>query len=535
MARNFALLILCLAARDACGQEDNPFAKVDREPASPLAIPIGRDLASFQPAFGEFGCPVAVVGDTVWELASGKKRSTLEGEYDFMSLRCLSDDGKYFAAMDRGPHQTEATVMVWDTQTGQKAFEIPGFKEKSYEYMVISRNKYLILGGFQSHELDAWDIENKKQAKVIPTPLRRVEDDKIAFTSDGRYFACVADDGIGAINTSTGKIAVMMQDPAAPSTPAPAKGKRPLVDTDRLKSKLEGGAIRSWVDAIAFSLNNQELAVVSRHDPPRLFVWSTAGKLTDTIVLPRAACNQKRLLWLPDGSGWVIDGNFIDRKTKRAVAAIRRTYTPELQLHLVDMNTLLATAGEQRPETLTARAIPWKEIRASLAKLEEGADAYISPQHPVTVALDLQNVSSAPEQVQQLIYNAVVKRLARDKIDVKPDQPTMLVLRYAEKTGDLVAVYARQSRWDFRGVDTGQRVNKSEGTIVAELLADAGKTLLWRDTIKAWNNSSFTTDVSNETVRQSMLENLARRLDELSIPYFMPKSEAELALPVILD
>ena len=533
MSRIAAILILCLAAQAARGQADDPFAKADETPKKALAIPVGNDLASFQPTFGEFGCPVAVVGTSVWELQTGKKRSTLQGEYDPWSLRCLSDDGRFFAATDKGANQSEATVMVWDTQSGQKVFEIPGFKEKTYDYLIVSRNKYLILGGRYSHELEAWDIESKKQAKVIPTPLRRVEDDKISFTSDGRFFACVADDGIGAINTATGKIAVMMQDPAAPNKPA-AKGKRPLVDPNRIKSDLESKFIRTWIDAIAFSFNNQELAAVSRHDPPRLFIWNTAGKLTDTIVLPRAACSQKRLVWLPDGAGWVIDGNFIDRKTKRVVAAIRRTYTPELQLHLADLNTLLATAGE-RTETLTARPIPWKEIRASLAKLDEGADAYISPQHPVTVALDMQNVRSAPEQVRQLIYDSVVKRLARDKIEVKADQPTILVLRYAEKAGDLVAVYSRQSVWDFRGVDTGQRVTESEGTIVAELLADGGQTLLWRDSIKAWNSRSFTTDVNDETVRQSMLENLARRLDELSIPYFLPKSEEEIALPAILD
>ena len=534
MARTFALLIVCLAAQTARGQADDPFAKTDDTPQAPLSIPVGNELASFQPTFGEFGCPVAVVGSTVWELASGKKRTTLEGEYDPWSLRCLSDDGRFFAATDKGANQTEATVMVWDTQSGQKVFEIPGFKEKVYQYIIVSRNKYLILGGRHSHELEAWDIENKKQAKVIATPLRRVEDDKIAFTSDGRFFACVADDGIGAVNTATGKVAVMMQDPATPSKPAAAKGQRPVVDANRIKSDLESKFIRSRIDAIAFSFNNQELAAVSRHDQPRLFIWNTAGKLTETVVLPRAACRQKRLVWLPDGSGWVIDGNFIDRKTKRVVAAIRRTFTPELQLHLVDMNTLLATAGE-RTETLTARPIPWKEIRASLAKLEEGADAYISPQHPVTVAVDMQNVRSGPEQVQQLIYDSLVKRLARDKIQVKADQPTMLVLRYAEKAGDLVAVYSRQSAWDFRGTDTGRRVTESEGTIVAELLADGGKLLLWRDSLKAWNSRSFTTDVSDETVRQSMLENLAQRLDELSLPYFMPKSEVEIALPVVLD
>ena len=533
MSRIFSLIVCCLAAQPLLGQDEDPFAKSDSPGPTTLSIPVGNDLASFQPTFGEFGCPVAVVGTTVWELQTGKKRSTLEGTYDPWSLRCLSDDGRFFAATDKGANQTEANVMVWDTQSGQKVFEIPGFKEKTYDYLIVSRNKYLILGGRHSHELEAWDIENKKQAKVIPTPLRRVEDDKISFTSDGRFFACVADDGIGAINTATGKVAVMMQDPAAPNKPA-VKGKRPAVDPNRIKSDLESKFIRTWIDAIAFSFNNQELAAVSRHDPPRLFVWNTAGKLTETVLLPRAACHQKRLIWLPDGTGWILDGNLIDRKTKRVVAAIRKTYTPELQLHLVDLNTLLATAGE-RTESLTARPIPWKEIRQSLAKLEERADAYISPNHPVTVALDMQNVRSGPEQVQQLIYDSVIKRLARDNIQVKPDQGTMLVLRYAEKAGDLVAVYSRQSIWDFRGTDTGRRVTESEGTIVAELLADDGKTLLWRDSIKAWNSRSFTTDVNDETVRQSMLENLARRLDELSIPYFLPKSEQDIALPVILD
>ncbi|MEX2027207.1 MAG: hypothetical protein WEH44_07895, partial [Pirellulaceae bacterium] len=442
--------------------------------------------------------------------------------------------GKFFAATDKGANQTEATVMVWNTESGQKVFEIPGFKEKSYQYLVVSRNKYLILGGRHSHELEVWDIEAKKQAKVLATPLRRVEDDKLAFTSDGRFFACVAEDGIGTVTTATGKVAGMMQNPVGGVRTSIPKGKNPVVDANRFKADMENRFVRGRIDSIAFSFNNQELAAVSRHEPARMFIWNTAGKLVETVPLPRAACRQKRLLWLPDGSGWVIDGNFIDRKTKRVVAAIRQTFTPELQLHLVDLNNVLATAG-QRTETLTTRTIPWKEIRASLAKLEEGADAYISPKHPVTVALEMQNVRAAPEQVQQLIYDAVVKRLARDSIQVQLDQPTMLVLRYAEKAGDRVAVYARQSPWDFRGTDTGQRVTESEGSIVVELLGNQGKELLWRDVVQAWNSRTFTSDVSDDKVRQSMLQNLAWRLDSLAIPYYMPKSEEEVALPVVLD
>jgi hypothetical protein len=58
---------------------------------------------------------------------------------------------------------------------------------------------------------------------------------------------------------------------------------------------------------------------------------------------------------------------------------------------------------------------------------------------------------------------------------------------------------------------------------------------LWRDVIQAWNSRTFTTDVSDDKVRQSMLDNLASRLDSLAIPYYMPKSEEEVALPVVLD
>ena len=537
---SLTLLVVALTAAawgqtaDPFGGDDDPFGKPAAKPASALRIPLDDDLRSFQPTFGEFGCPVAVVGKSVWHLESGQKRATLDGEYDPWSIRALSDDGKYFAATDKGANQTEASVMVWNTESGQKVLVLPGFKEKSYQYMVVSRNKYLILGGRHSHQLDVWDIEANSQTKVVTTPLRRVEDDKLAFTSDGRFFACVADDGIGAINTATGKVAVMMQNPVGGGKTAVPRGKNPVVDANRLKADMENQFIRTWIDAVAFSFNNQELAAVSRHQPPRIFVWNTAGKLVETVPMPRAACHQKRLIWMPDGSGWIIDGNFIDRKTKRVVAAIRQTFTPELQLHLIDMNTVLATAG-QRTETLTPRTIPWKEIRESLAKLEAGAEAHISPNHPVTVGLEMQNVRAAPEQVQRLIYDAVVKRLARDNIKVERDRPTMLVLRYAEKAGDLVAVYARQSPWDFRGTDTGQRVTESQGSIVVELFGDSGKELLWRDVIQAWNSKTFTTDVNDEKVRQSMLDNLAWRLDSLAIPYYMPKSPKEVALPVVLD
>src|SRR4051812_8270052 len=46
--------------------------------------------------FGPAGCPVAVLGNIVWDLNANKEVGKLVGTYEARGLRSLSADGKFF-------------------------------------------------------------------------------------------------------------------------------------------------------------------------------------------------------------------------------------------------------------------------------------------------------------------------------------------------------------------------------------------------------------------------------------------------------
>jgi hypothetical protein len=70
---------------------------------------------------------------------------------------------------------------------------------------------------------------------------------------------------------------------------------------------------------------------------------------------------------------------------------------------------------------------------------------------------------------------------------------------------------------------------------VLELWAAGEAAPLWRGTLTASSSRSFSEEITDATVRKSMLEHLGRQLDGLEIPYFLPKSKDTLALPAVID
>ena len=58
---------------------------------------------------------------------------------------------------------------------------------------------------------------------------------------------------------------------------------------------------------------------------------------------------------------------------------------------------------------------------------------------------------------------------------------------------------------------------------------------LWRDRFGASSSRSFNKPINDQSVRESMLDDLARHISELGFPYFIPQDDKLLALPVVID
>lgn len=485
--------------------------------------------------FGEPGCPRFVVRNEVRDAATGKLLCEFDGEYDPQGRRALSADGQWFAASSKSPNQTETTVMVWATASGQLVLEVPGLPDEFADFVAFSRNRYLLLGGRQSNQIDVWDVTSGELLdKKLTVPDRRIEPEgKIVFAPDGKLFAAIAHDRLVLTDTATNRELAAMASPGAKASEPRGQGRgRDLAPSqDGSLASAEDGFVYAWTSQLQFSPDGKELAAFSTHPHPRLLIWNMRGQLLadDPMPLPRVVRHGTTLEWLPDGSGLLLNGYLIERKSRRILLGIRTPSGSYVNPHLLDRNRVAGTFGGSG-EHLNSVTIPWDDINASLAALDAAAPALLTPAEPVSV-----EVEAPDEAVRELVVDALVQRLARDGLTVRPGQPARLRVRISEQAGDSLPIYERQSRYDLRGRDTGRTATEVHGAAVLEWTRQGHAEPLWRGHLTAASGRSFTEEISDLTIRQSMLEEIRRQLSGLDIPWFIPDSPDLVALPVVIE
>jgi WD40 repeat protein len=492
-----------------------------------LRIPFER---AEEVVFGPLGCPILISGNDVWDLAAGRAAQTLEGEREMRSLATISADGAWFAAANKSPNQEDTAIDVWNAATGKKVLTIPGDPERFADVIAFTRNKYLAIAGRSSAEIQVWDVETGKQAKSLTAPTERLDRGKLAFTADGQYFA-VAEKQLGVFKTATAKQVAQMAAPLSMERSGQTSGAPRRPDPD------DTVFVNAWMQDLEFSPDSQELAGISTHPRPRLLCWDHRGKLVldePLDQIPPITTWEHRLAWLPDKSGWLVSGNVFDRAAKRVVLGVRKKFGEEMLVHLLDKDRLLGEFPHD-PQAVTAIQIPWDRIQASLAAMNDGTPAYLSPSAPVSINIQLDATRGDQQEAARAIGDALVERLARDGVKVERGKSTVFQVKFAEKAGDQLPIYERQSLFDRRGRDTGRSATEAKGSLVIELLVEGETQPLWRDAVDATNSTSFREEINDATVRKSMLENLAREIAELNIPYFIPNSEELLALPVVIE
>ena len=464
--------------------------------------------------FGPIGCPIVVVKNKVWHLEQKKIVQTLQGEVPEDTLTAISGNGKWFAAADKSKNREDTSVKVWNAATGEVVLEIPGKEDNYVDLIRFSRLDYLLLGGRHSKEIEVHQVSTGKQLPTIVCPTRGVRQKELDFTFDGKYFTGIKNFDIIVVDTKTKNTAAVME---------PAKDKEGL----RLNLAL--------LKFVKFAPDGQELAAVVRElEGPRLLVWNSRGKLFFDKTFPRLQhvfFFDPRLEWLPDKSGWIISGHIVDRNLKRIVFGVRLRFAQD-PLFFPLNRTQLVGSFPYDPEALQIAEIPWKDINESINMMKEGAEAILSPSQKVGLRIEMNRLGGNSNETENLIRETFVKRLSDDGLQVGATGKATFVLRMSEKAGDTLPIYERQNPFDFRGRNTGRSATEVEGRLVIELVYE--NKILWRDTVQASSSRMFTEPITNSSIRKSMLDVLARYLDRIAIPYFIPHSEKHLALPVII-
>ncbi|MDB5331669.1 MAG: hypothetical protein JWP03_2820 [Phycisphaerales bacterium] len=549
-------IFVCAIRADEAVKDDDPFkAHADQpqkattrplDPNAPFEVRLPID-GNEHVTFGAPGCPVIVAGNRAWDVRQGTIRSELDGKVDSNAVTALSDDGKYFAAGIKSANQEDTTVRVWSTETGAKVFDIPGTPKRFVDLILISRNKYVILGGRLTPDFQVWDLQEGKAVKPIDVKADRLEHGKAAFSPDGAMFLAVVQNKLTLFKTGTGKPVTVMSAPrhlavdGAPAA-APAAAKPPRVRAnhstpaaDNIRDSIDASMVITGLQTLSFSPDGKEIAAVSTHPTPRLIVWDNKGKLLfdEPLAVPWMALLESTLQWLPDKSGWLVNGYLIDRDLKRPVVVIQKQFARAARVCIWDNEHLVGAMSKDATQ-LESYQIPWKDIRKSVALMHNPDATLLGPSRPVSISAEFAGqVQDA--QTGQLIADALEQRLKLDGIKVAPGSDTVFHLRLSEAVGDTLPIHERQSPFDFRGRDTGRTITERKGSLVIELTAKGESTPLWRETIAATSARSFREEINDASVRKSMIETLTRELHELTVPYFVPKDEKSLALPVVIQ
>ncbi|HVX15591.1 MAG TPA: hypothetical protein VHC22_30675 [Pirellulales bacterium] len=484
--------------------------------------------------FGPVGCFVAVLGTNVWDLKTEKPISQLAGTYDHHGLRCISDDGRFFAAGSKSPNQTDTAVTVWNTETGQRVLEVPGDKDAFVDFLGISRGKYLLLGGRHNDQIDVWEIETGKIIKHLKVPAVRISPNKLALSPDGKQFAYIAHDKLIVTSTVTNRQVAVMAPPSKEPGSAAAPAKKPprpkrAVNTD-------ASSIYAWTRGMAFSPDGTELAAYSTHPLPRILVWNIKGKLVfdEPLQMPLTIGHDETFEWRPDGSGWLIKNRLYDRKAKRVVLSVRVPFAAQIPPHLIDAGYLIGAFGNDR-ERLRAIPIPHERLNESIQQMVDQAPSYLKPGDAVSLRLELAGLRGDETETRKVLTEALTRRLARENIRVAENQATVLYFKLSEKAGESLPVYHRQSPFDIWGTDTGRRVTEAKGSAVVELWTDGENEPLWRGYVEAMSTRSIQEAMNDNSVRKNMLDRLVRLLSGLDMPYFIPKAKEIVALPAVVE
>ncbi len=412
----------------------------------------------------------------------------------------------------------------------------PGDEERFADVVLLSNDK-LFIGGRSSNALYVWDIAKKELLQTINVDDGDFKQGSTGITIDGEFIATVADDKLVAIKASTGQIVAEMGNPASvvmrPGETLVIQDNKLVADSRTSSS--DAGFVFAWMQSLEFSADSEELAGVSTHPFPRVMCWNNRGDLIydQPLLTERRAFWENTLQWFPDRKSWLIEYDIFDRESGKTVLSIRERFGQHLRMHVLDDNHLIGSFPHA-PEQIEILEIPWGKIRQSLEQIKTGEDAFMGPSNPVSIVLDDGSNGTQQNSVGGVIVEALTNRLARDHIKVQPGQQTYFRLRFSESAGDRLPIFERQSPFDFRGRDTGRTVMESRGTLVVELIVEGEAQPIWRQSLVVDSSKSFDQLISDDALRQTMLQSLAMRIDLLDIPYFVPKSKDQFALPLVI-
>ncbi len=478
---------------------------------SKLNIPL-EDWATqvfYSPAPAKFAC----VANTIYSLESGE--SLLQLPYKRIHKATFSPQGKWFAVFADGDKGEGHVVLHPLDPSGGEAVQLvlDNLPQRYETLRFLSDSKLLVHGRSSGDRTTAiWNLETFKVEKRLE--IDDLDRGRCATTVNGQFLAAAGATELNVFNTQNGRQVAQMARPTKAV-----------------------GLPFALCNGLAFSPDMSELAalVQGKH----FLVWSNRGKIVVehelSETLGTSMESEHAVVWLPDGSGWLLHGRLLllrDNLTEAWRLKPKRPYdyVPGM---LIDNNHVVAAMRQSSKGVLIEVEIPLNTIRAARDAFNK-VPPILNEGESLTLDLKISNLrhSSEPE-VRTALTEAFTNRLKRGKVGIAPGKPVVLKVTYSEKPGPQRKIVSGA----FGGLPTNQpgvMVQDTECSLEVDLIAPGRTEPVSSNRITTEAGLLLKAEANEAGLRKDAFENMLLQVSLLDLPLRL-SGDPNVTLPVVTE
>lgn len=453
-------------------------------------------FSGIRPEFIQFNRSLINVG-------TGREIAKLPAEFSSDSA-LVSSDGAYVLRYNGRSGSRLTTVYVHQVKSPSTFSRIDCTRFRSMKFIHLLTPRLLLVVGDTSSS-DRWTIWNIETGAEVAS--FKIADDERNFGQNhysvnpvGNRLLVTGSYGGGRLfDLMTGQIDAQLESLPTTEDPYVAHG-RPV-----------------------FSPDGKEIAAIV--NPSQIAVWSEDGRLIQHETVPGLAGKPYQevtsLDWLPDSSGWFVNGRqLIDRTTSIVLWELlpdRLHIDRDTTSCVLSRNQVLVVSGEDDDRELMPVRIPWDKIEEKLLAIRTSEPVELKAGASVSVILDIGELRLATsEQVSAQLKQSAQELLKNTGLQDAPNQPIQLVLRHAEAAernrlgGGLFAVPG--------GGDAGQRASDTKISTVIELLDSKTNSLYWRGQHEATGWLHVRENQTEQALRDAAFAEAIKQIGRVVLP-----------------
>ena len=464
-----------------------------------------------------------VAGTTVWDKGARSVRAQLKGTYPADAHTAISPDAQLFAAATKSPGKEATGVTVWNTETGESLFTAFGTEDQYADVVMLSTDR-LFIGSRGSDSMAVWNCTTGKPDSPVRIEHAQFRPNNAAVSSNGQYIAAVVNGQMMVTDAGSGK-SIWMQPPAQ-KTRFKRVSLKSSGRTQRRRPEPAGGVF-SALQALKFSPNNQELSAFSTHPDARILCWSGKGQLVadERVSSLGAAMGAASFQWFDRREAWLISGRIRDRGTGRILYVPKTTGMRAAEVHIYD-DDHLAAPPDGTSNNYVIAPIPWSTIDAGLQAMNSNS-ALLSPQSAVSFNIDLAPHITANSSQHSDVTKAFRGLITREGMKVEDDRLIIFQLRIAGSDDEKESLFHRQWPSVSLPAPPADLIADDGDCVIAELVVPIEKQPLWRVNLGPVDEFKLTASGTKDVTA------LIARINELAIPYYIPRDKEKTGLPVV--